>query len=271
MIGQRHIYDRHHPLECVWSSNWRDNTPRIGEPHALVQDPYTKSWAHDLVCDCPVGGVIRGHIANIEARRAFVTEFASDSHHHPTPTPLKPLEPSPEYPKGGSTPQYIARSLTFSPIVCDTPTPAAIPFQYPQELPESTVQLLKVANIIRTIEEEYPGGIPRQAHTTEEPRSYFEIPIGHAQVPGYWENPQIPVPPKDTRTSRATAIARVQEATRARQKKRQEQCPLLYPTRRGTVSDTGIARQPCPDTTNIAQGREQETERIPAPSPRPDP
>jgi len=131
VIGQRHIYDRHHPLERVWSSTWRDNTPRIGEPHALVQDPYIKSWAHDLVCDCPVGGVIRGHIANIEARRAFVTEFASDSHSHPTPTPLKPLEPSLRYPKGGSTPQYIARLPTFSPIICDTPTPAAIPFQYP--------------------------------------------------------------------------------------------------------------------------------------------
>jgi len=206
VIGQRHIYDRHHPLERVWSSTWRDNTPRIGEPHALVQDPYTKSWAHDLVCDCPVGGVIRGHLANIEARCAFITEFASDSHRHPTPTPLKPLEPLPRNPEEGSTPQYIARSPTFSPIICDISTPAAIPFQYLQELPESTVQLLKVANIIRTIEEEYPGRVPRQPHTAEEPRSYFEIPIGHAQIPGYWENPQIPAPLEVTCANHTTTI-----------------------------------------------------------------
>ena len=168
MIGQRHLYKRHHPLEHVWSSTWRDNTPRQGEPHTLVQDPYTKSWAHDLVCDCPVG-VIRQKIVNLKAQRAFITEFASDSHCHPTPTPLKPLDPSPRNPKAESPPQYITRLPTFSPIVCDAPTPTTIPFQYPQELPESTMQLLKVANIIRTIEEEYPGGIPQQAHGQEEP------------------------------------------------------------------------------------------------------
>ena len=223
-----------------------------------------------LVCDCPVGGVIRGHIANIEARCAFVTEFASDSHRHPTPTPLKPLEPSPRNPEEESTPQYIARSPTFSPIICDTPTPATIPFQYPQELPESTVQLLKVANIIRTIEEEYPGGIPQQPHEAEEPQSYFEIPIGHAQIPGYWENPQVPVPQEVTRANRATAIAQVQEATQARQKRHQEQRSLPYPAKRRTVSHMGITRQPHPNTTNLMQGCEQETKRVPAPSPGPD-
>jgi len=213
VIGQRHLYKKHHPLEHVWSTTWRNNTPRIGEPHRLVDDPYTKAWLHDVVCDCSVGKVIRQQVVDLEARRAFLTSIASDSHRHPTPTPVKPLEPSSRNPKEGPPPQYIARSPTFSPIVCNTPTPAAIPFQYPQELPESTMQLLKVANICKTIKEEYPGGIPCQPHNTEEPQSYFEIPIGHTQIPGYWENPQIPVPQEITRRNRATAITRVREAT----------------------------------------------------------
>ena len=75
------------------------------------------------------------------------------------------------------------------------------------------MQLLKVANIIRTIEEEYPGGIPQQPHDTEEPRSYFEIPISHTQIPGYWENPQNPAPLEVTCANHAAAIAQVQEAT----------------------------------------------------------
>ena len=84
MIGQRHLYERHHPLECVWSSAWRDNTPRIGEPHALVQDPYTKSWAHDLVCDCPVGGVIRQQIGGLDEMKLLDQDGANEISHGPT-------------------------------------------------------------------------------------------------------------------------------------------------------------------------------------------
>jgi len=136
VIGQRHLYKRHHPLEHVWSSTWRDNTPRISEKHPLVNNPYTQSWSHNLVCDCPVGGVIWQQIANLEAQCAFVTEFASDSDSHPTPTPLKPLDPLLRNPKAESPPQYIARSLMFSPIICNAPRPLRRSTQKHKKPPE---------------------------------------------------------------------------------------------------------------------------------------